>query len=130
MSQEGYRAGIGKGKEAMIQVGFDSGYSEKGAVTGKKYGNLMGTLAAIEQYMQRSNLDHLEEVDSLKRLIRGLQVSNLIEPDWEALEHEQEHGADVSHVQRETEEQKKLRQNRLHQLQIQADEIVRKILSQ
>lgn len=127
-SKDGYRDGIGIGKEATIQVGFDQGYNGKGAPIGQQYGRLMGTVSAMEQYIGRRGMgmDKLgEEVASLKVTVKALQVKDLVEPDWEALEHERQHGGDASHFTRETQEEKGKRESTLRDLQARVDDLAR-----
>ncbi|UZJ55113.1 hypothetical protein CBS101457_004433 [Exobasidium rhododendri] len=127
---EGYRVGITTGKEAMIQPGFDTGYNEKGAPVGKKYGVLMGTIGAMEFYLNKNEdaTKSLQDVLSLKAEVEGLKMHDMIERDWEALEHEREHGADVSHVKRETAEERHQREVCLDKLQSKANEVMKTIL--
>lgn len=116
----------------MIQPGFDSGYNEKGAPAGKKYGFLLGTIGAIESYVERTQgrtAEQVDELSSLKAQIKALKMHDMVERDWEALEHEQEHGADISNIKRETEDEKRQRESRLDTLQSKADDIVESIFS-
>lgn len=113
----------------MVQVGFDSAYNEKGAPLGRQYGNLLGSITALCRYASKRNSDRMEDLKALLSAIKALQVTDLAEPDWEAIEHEREHGADVSHIKRESKEEKPIREQRLHDLQEQVNKFTYEIVT-
>ncbi len=83
----------------------------------------------MEQYVSKMGLRELaDEVTSIKATVKGLQISDLVEPDWEALEHERQHGGNISHMNRETEEDKSKRESILSSLQARADDLTRQLL--
>lgn len=69
-----------------------------------------------------------KEVASLKGTIKALQIGDLVETDWEALEHERQHGANLPQIHKETKEERKKRESILDNLQAKADEMVQKML--
>ena len=113
-----------------MQAGFDAGYNQKGAPVGKKYGNLLGQVCAMEQYAHKKQAKHCDEaISRLKADVKAVGLGDLVERDWDALEHEAEHGADISHIKRETDEEKRQREARLDGLQARADGMLRQLFA-
>jgi formiminotetrahydrofolate cyclodeaminase len=115
----------------MVQTGFDTGYNERGAPIGSKYGFLLGSICALEGFAKKgkdSQKGYVDQITALKEEIRAIQLGQLVERDWEALEHEREHGADISHIQRETEEEKQQRESRLGLLQARVKDLTETVL--
>lgn len=134
MYDDGYREGIGLGKEGAIQQGFDHGFQANGAPIGRQLGKLKGTLHALEiRLIQSRTGNHsssdnlikiLESTQTLRQRVNSLQLKDLIEPDWEAIEHERQHGGQVDHVKRETPEQKVKREGILAEIEEQVNKLV------
>lgn len=116
----------------MIQPGFDYGYNEKGAPAGKKYGFLLGSIDAMESYAaakMKGTTTFSNELKSLKARVKALKLHDIVERDWEALEHEAEHGADISHIKRENDAEKRQRESRLEEMQSVAEDIMKRMLA-
>jgi hypothetical protein len=55
-------------------------------------------------------------------------MSNIVEQDWEAIEHAKEHGDDVGSIKRETESEKAARESIISDLLREADAICQTVL--
>lgn len=133
MYDDGYREGIGLGKEGAIQTGFDHGFKTNGATMGRKLGNLKGTLHALEIRLIQSRPSKesvetkftiLKSVQTLRQRVNSLQLKDLMEPDWEAIEHERQHGGQVDHIKPETLEQKSKRERILDDIESQVNRLL------
>lgn len=84
----------------------------------------------MEQYLIKKGTKEpiVKEVTTLKETVKTLQVEQLVEPDWEALEHERQHGANIPQITKETEEEKRKRESLLDELQARADNLVQKAI--
>lgn len=113
----------------MVQEGFDNGYRNQGVPVGRSLGQVLGQLYAMEIYLkqkqsgaQSSCLSTLsEDVSQLQKYAKILQMDDLIEPDWEAMEHERQHVEDSSGISpaisgKETPEAKAKRESILSRL--------------
>lgn len=137
MYDDGYREGIGLGKENAIQQAFDTGFKTNGAPIGRRLGQLKGTLHALEirliqiqdsspELSSHQGFDAiLKSTQSLRLHLHSLQLKDLIEPDWEAIEHERLHGGQVDNLQRETKEEKRNRERILIELEVQVNKLVK-----
>lgn len=144
------------GKEALIQPSFDNGFASTGAPAGRALGQLRGSLHALASFIAQrqalqakmreqgaadSEVSEDGDVESLAREIVSLQqeasrlrIDDIIEQDWEALEHEREHSdatgsaSRSNAVPRETPEARKLREQRIPMLQGRVDILVAQML--
>ncbi|PWN36806.1 uncharacterized protein FA14DRAFT_186984 [Meira miltonrushii] len=139
MYDDGYREGIGLGKEGAIQLGFDHGFKANGAPIGRRMGKLKGTLHALEIRLIQSRASKestsnpssseklnsiLQSTKTLRHCLNSLQLKDLMEPDWEAIEHECQHGGQVDHIKPETPEQKSKREGILAEIEEQVNKLV------
>lgn len=137
--KDGYREGIGNGKESMIQTGFDQGFAQKGAPVGRRLGHVRGTLYALDTLLARrtkagsgtneqiGNQKLHTAVRRLKQRVDALQMTDVVERDWDAMEHELQHGGQVGALRRETDAERAEREGILPAIQAEADVLVEKV---
>ncbi|KAI0712235.1 hypothetical protein C8Q76DRAFT_768941 [Earliella scabrosa] len=90
----GYREGITAGKESALQQGFDDGFAQVGAPTGRELGILRGLCSALLAFLSRNPQDHaalLEQVRGIATTLANVRFSDIAPPDLEAIAHAREH---------------------------------------
>lgn len=109
-TQAGYREGITAGKEEALQEGFDTGFAEHGAPSGRDVGTLRGVAAALLFYIHNTptsmnptsaqaerTLDPEQQakqkpqIQAIVNELATLKLVDLLPPDLDALNHAKDH---------------------------------------
>lgn len=107
-TQAGYRDGIGEGKAATAQRGFDEGFGKIGVPIGRELGLLRGVAASLLAYLTSnasstttasiSEYERNSITSETRNVIRALgriRLSDLAPRDLEAEEHARAHGEEI-----------------------------------
>jgi len=101
----GYREGITAGKEDALQEGFDAGFAEYGAPIGRDIGTLRGVAAALLFVVYKEGRTggateaqrHQKVILEIVTELGKLNMTELLPPDADAIEHAKEHAHADNH---------------------------------
>lgn len=88
----GFREGLENGQMAMMQIGFDHGYTSVGVKAGLALGEMRGEIDALLAFALKETSPPKkcvqEELFALQRELATFELNDMAEPDWELVHEE------------------------------------------